>query len=338
MTDPLSTPAAAPQPAAAPSAVSAEGSHDGRLPDAAAQPAGGISSEPAKPTVDHGYVFEGRPVPDAWGSSLKAVNASPRAVDTLLSWAREIHGKAPPVEKQEHVYDTRNFRLSPDDRALANSFMNRAAKAGLELSEVAALVEWYSGGKWNAETAQKPAQQPKAKASAEPSDADLARWDAEDQRKALDTLRAEWGPNYRGNWAMIKRYVESLPQAERDALLSEVKPDGVLKMHDPFELRKLLERARVPASTSSGTHPAERKAQLLTMLHTDRSAYNRDADAQRELMALNGQAVSERPIPSNPAAIDAEIADLHKLMRTNRAEYNRRGAARLLQLNRARHG
>jgi hypothetical protein len=119
------------------------------------------------------------------------------------------------------------------------------------------------------------------------------------KQAAEDTLRPEWGPGYRRNINAILGYLDTAPPGVKDALMNARLADGTPLASNANMLRFLL-------GSAQSANPAATVA------------------------------------PGAPGAsaqsLDTRIAEIEKLMRDNRAEYNRNGAMQeeYLQLLRAR--
>lgn len=125
---------------------------------------------------------------------------------------------------------------------------------------------------------------------------------AQDDRAKLATeseLRPEWGPTYRRNINAILSYLDTAPSGVKDALMNARLADGTPLASNANVLRFLL-------SGAESANPAATVA------------------------------------PGSPGAsaqsLDTRIAEIEKLMRDNRAQYNRNGRMQeeYLQLLRAR--
>jgi hypothetical protein len=110
--------------------------------------------------------------------------------------------------------------------------------------------------------------------------------EAETAAKAAteDKLRAEWGADYRANLNHITSFIEKAPEGVSEALLNARTPDGKAIFNIPEVLQWFASQAR-------------------------------ELDPMGTIVPSGGGAAG--------ATIDTEIADIEKLMRTNRPEYNR---------------
>lgn len=59
-----------------------------------------------------------------------------------------------------------------------------------------------------------------------------------------DTLRAEWGPDYRSNTNLINSFLGSMPKDLQDELFQSSKPDGTQIMNNSAMLKWLAQQAR----------------------------------------------------------------------------------------------
>lgn len=129
--------------------------------------------------------------------------------------------------------------------------------------------------------------------------AERAQSDIDAKAAVEDTLRPEWGADYRRNVNIISGWLDTAPKGVKDLLANARGADDIPIMSNPDVLRFVLGQALRdnPAAT-----------------------------------------VVPGGVGNSGATIDTEIAGIEKTMRENRAEYNRTPAmqTRLLELYRAR--
>lgn len=221
---------------------------------------------------------------DSQGMSAKAVHAAFDFRRDMLA----LNGKLP-AEPRAHGFNVANLGFSADDMAVVNAFGNRMAKAGASESEFFSALRFY-GDVW-APAEQRAAKQERSQAATDARQLDAM--DTRDRNAARVAMQSEWGPQYRENIGLLNRWLDSLPDETRENIEREADENGRLALNNPQRLREFLHLAR---EKMGAQHSAQKAAQS-----SERTAAK----------------------PGDKAAIDAEIASIENLMRTNRRAYNR---------------
>ena len=276
----------------------------------AAAPAASSSPAALDPAYLEGLSVTGDDGPgyEAFGRALRADGVQASAGRAILGWiyAQRQRGSPPAEEPKQHGYDVDLERFEAEDRVAITSFMNHAAKNGLSQWEVDAALRIH------------------AKVSAAVQREKMAEWqeaermDEADADAALNWMRGEYGPEARANFQLLRAHVDRLPESERAALEAERDTTGLHALNNPIRIRELVAKAR------GGT---ETREQLEALMGNRESAYWRGPNAMR-LQALyrdqlRGAPPQAKPLPADRAAVDKEIADIEKFMRTDRAAYYR---------------
>lgn len=149
------------------------------------------------------------------------------------------------------------------DRPFIDSFLEKAHAANMHPTQVKEALGWYYD------------QQEQTQAAM------IAR-DEESRMKAEDELRAEFGPEYRRNVAMVKQLLDSAPEGVRDRLLDGRMSDGTPIGNDPAVIRWLVGLSRelnpvgtvVPGSGTNAVQAVETElAGLRKMMGDHKSDY-----------------------------------------------------------------
>lgn len=129
----------------------------------------------------------------------------------------------------------------------------------------------------------------------EEQQAALVETDRATKASTEDKLRAEWGAEYRANLNHLNAFIDKAPEAVSEVLLSARTADGTAILNVPEVVQWFAQQAR-------------------------------ELDPIGTIVPNNGTATA--------ATVDSEIAEIEKLMKTNRAEYNRdeKKQARLREL------
>ncbi len=119
--------------------------------------------------------------------------------------------------------------------------------------------------------------------------------DREDMDNVQNTLRDEWGSDFRANMNAVKDWTNRLPEETRDLFLNARLGNGRGLMNSPELLSAFvnMERQINPVATlvpNSGNDPIggveQRIAAIEKVMREDRAAYNRDEKMQAELRDL----------------------------------------------------
>lgn len=79
-----------------------------------------------------------------------------------------------------------------------------------------------------------------------------------------DSLRAEWGADYRANTNLINSFIGSMPKDLQDELFQSAKPDGTQIMNNPAMLKWLAQQARELNYTGAVLPSGEASAKGIT--------------------------------------------------------------------------
>jgi hypothetical protein len=124
--------------------------------------------------------------------------------------------------------------------------------------------------------------------------AKIAEADVAHKAEMEDTLRGEWGGEYRGNVNAIKGMLEAAPGGIADKILSARMGDGRAIANDPAVLAWLASTARelnpvatvVPAGGDQMGAIQDEIASIEKLMREDRNAYNKDEKKQARLREL----------------------------------------------------
>ena len=160
-------------------------------------------------------------------------------------------------------------------------------KAGLDrLAQYAHAKNW-SGEQYNAVVAAYYAEVNASRAARQEADATF-------RQSAEDTLRADWGGDYRANINAAKNYLSTQPQEIQERLNGARSSDGNLIGNDPVIMKWLAGIGReinpIPTSLPPGlqnmTGVDEEITRIESLMRTDRRAYDMDTNAQQKLRDL----------------------------------------------------
>ena len=111
------------------------------------------------------------------------------------------------------------------DKPFVDEFLKAAHASNMDTDQVKGVLGWYYG------------QQERAMAAQEQKDAEYLQ-------ASEDTLRAEWGGEFRTNINMLKGLVESMPESIRDIFMNARLGDGNALLNHPDMARWLVHTAR----------------------------------------------------------------------------------------------
>lgn len=244
---------------------------------------------------EHGFEFgqigeDEKPIFDYFGTSMRTAGADPAAVTAAAAWFQAVQKGDLQMQKPSHPYNFRGCGLdSPEDQKYLTAFGNAMAAKGVSEQEVLRILRWYSD---ELLPATRKADAQERRTSAEESRM-VERIDLEDRDRARQQLRSEWGVEYARNVQAINRYLDAMPQADREAIESEVDASGVRGLNNPQRLNDLLQKAK--ASTMQAATPSSVSdkikseiAEIENVMKTDRRRYNRDEAMQAHLRELYG--------------------------------------------------
>lgn len=168
--------------------------------------------------------------------------------------------------------------LGDQDAPLADGFKGAAHAANLSATQFNKVMDWYFGE----QTKQQEA---------------LAEGDTQFRQQTEDTLRNEWGGEYRGNVQAVNNLLALAPDGVAQRLLGGRMADGSMVANDPAVIKWLHGLARelnpaasalppgMPATTASVT---SRIAEIEKVMREDQGAYWKDQKMQEEYRALLG--------------------------------------------------
>lgn len=192
---------------------------------------------------------------------------------------RKAHGIPESHEGYDLKFDD-GLVIGDQDKPLIEEFVKSMHGTNATKEQVENAVKWYY----------------------QRQEQNLAEQEERDEKflhESEDTLRAEWGPEYRTNVNMIRGLIDTMPEGVRDLFVNARLGDGNALINHPDMARWLVHNART----------------------------------------INPVATVVPNAGANLAsAIDDEIGSIEKVMRENRAEYNRneKMQARLRELYAAR--
>lgn len=188
---------------------------------------------------------------------------------------RKAHGIPDKPEEYNLKFED-GLVIGDADKPIVDDFLKVAHEANTSPEQVNKLLHWYYGN-----------QEKALEAQAEKDRAFLAQ--------SEDTLRAEWGGEYRANVNMIKGLVDTMPASIQDLFVNSRLSDGTALMNHPDMARWLVHNARTinPVATvvpGAGANISgaidDEITQIETLMKTDRKAYNADAKIQARLREL----------------------------------------------------
>lgn len=154
------------------------------------------------------------------------------------------------------------FEWSDDDKAIAKTYFEKVHGKNASPEVVSASMEWYA----------ELQQQTEAK---------VYEADVKNKEETEDALRAEWGGEYRGNLALVKRFIDNdLPHGEEVAYARL--PDGRRLIETPEFVKWISDNARATYGdggilTGEGASAmANRKEEIQKIMRTDLPKYYED--------------------------------------------------------------
>ena len=232
--------------------------------------------------------------------SPEGVYKSWRSLEQRLS-AGEIKSALPKDASDEQVAEWRKENGLPEkpdgyqltrvighewsdaDKPMLEGFLAEAHAGNFNQAQVDQALTWYAKQQDQMET-QRYESDVQAKQSLE------------------DTLRTEWGPEFRGNIGLLKRYIESdVPEGGGTALLSARLEDGSRLIDQPWFSKWVVGLARDIHGDSSFiggdggvASGANRKKEIENVMHTDPNKYYKDKGMQAEYLALTERELKSR--------------------------------------------
>jgi hypothetical protein len=173
------------------------------------------------------------------------------------------------IPDKPEAYDLKfedGFVVGEDDKPMVENFLKHAHERNMAPNAVKDAVRWYFD------------DLDKRAAEREQADEQL-------RQSTEDTLRAEWGNEYRKNITLVKSLMDTAPAEVRDRVMSARLSDGTPLLSDPNAVKWLNSLAR-EVNPAASVMPGSDTGNLAS-------------------------------------SIDDEIKVIEKYMRTNRAEYNK---------------
>lgn len=208
---------------------------------------------------------------------LKSTKALPPNANSqeVAAWRKE---NGVPDNAGDYLQNLPNgLVIGEADKPALTNFAEAMHKANMPASAVHQAIGWYN-------------------AHQEQQAADVAKADAETRAKTEDTLRAEWGRDYRTNINVAKDFLVNTAGAElADQIMEAVLPDGSRVGDNAKALQWLTRSAREvnPISTlvpsaggDAGATVDSEIAKIEKVMKENRAAYNRDAPMQDRLLQL----------------------------------------------------
>lgn len=207
---------------------------------------------------------------------LKAVTPFPAAgkPEEQTAW-RKANGIP---EKPEDYASTfkEGFVVSDTDKPFVEDFLKAAHSRNAPPEVVNGMLDWYYD------------QQEKAAVVLEEKDSAYLQ-------QSEDTLRSEWGGEYRTNINIIKGMMETIPESVRDLFMNARLGDGTVLLNHPDIARWLVLTGRqlnpihtvVPgAGANIASAINDEIASIEKVMKEDRSKYNGDERMQTRLREL----------------------------------------------------
>jgi hypothetical protein len=197
------------------------------------------------------------------------------ATDDQVKAYREANGI--PLEAAGYLENLPDgLVVGDEDREIMSDFMGALHNVHADPKIAIAAIEWYNG-------------------FAEAQQDQLAETDNAHRTETEDTLRADWGTDYRTNVNVIGAYLEKHLDGElRETFLNARGPDGRALMNNPGMMAFLAEAARAemhPMAVPGQTHDPQQTvddeiAEIEKVMREDRKAYNADEKMQARLRQL----------------------------------------------------
>jgi hypothetical protein len=193
-----------------------------------------------------------------------------------VEW-RKAHGIPETPEGYQPAFDD-GLVIGEHDKPIVEGFLKAAHESNSSPQQVNKILHWY----YEEQERMLAAQEEK---------------DTEFLRESEDTLRAEWGGDYRANINMIRGLVDTMPADVKDLFLNARLGDGHALLNHPDMARWLAMNARTinPVATvvpGAGANISgaidDEITQIEKTMRTDRKAYNANPKMQERLRELYG--------------------------------------------------
>ena len=188
---------------------------------------------------------------------------------------RQAHGIPDKAEDYALSFED-GLVIGENDKEIVDGFLATAHGVNASPDQVNGILRWYYGEQERVIEAQEEK-------------------DAEYLRESEDTLRAEWGQEYRTNVNIIKGLVDTIPEEVRDLFVNARLGDGNALLNHPDMARWLVHTARtvnpvasvVPGAGANMASAIEDQiAAIEKVMTNDRAAYNKDEKMQARLREL----------------------------------------------------
>lgn len=192
--------------------------------------------------------------------------------EELSAWRKEHNV---PDKPSDYINDLPSgVVLGEGDKARVDSFIEVMHGKNVPKDIVQAAIEWNQ-----------------AQVEAEMQD----RYDrnADLQDKTEESLRAEWGPEYKRNINLVGGLLATLPEGAREAFGAATAPDGTAIFNNAEVVRWLVDLARqvnpvgtvVPGATNISAIDDE-LTRIQKVMREDRATYNKDTQMQERYRQL----------------------------------------------------
>ena len=207
---------------------------------------------------------------------LRAISPFPDkgTADEQVAW-RKAHGIPEKPEDYSLSFGD-GLVIGEQDKPIIEGFLKAAHGANIAPEQVKGVLQWYY----------------------EQQESNLAQIEERDTAtltQTEDSLRAEWGGEYRTNINMIKGLIDTLPESVRDSFMGARLADGTALLNHPDMARWLAGTARTinPVHTvvpGAGANVAgaidDEIASIEKVMREDRSRYNGNEKMQARLREL----------------------------------------------------
>lgn len=200
------------------------------------------------------------------------------------AWFRSNALLALPKEWPNHRYNLQGFNFGSDQDTVT-AFLNYAYACGASQAEIEKCLWWVNElGKLGNAT---PASSPRS--IDDLSDAEYAQLERINDRareKGEAELRRAWGYSYSSNLAIVARFVDNLPQREREAIENDMLSDGTMALSHSEVILHLYSMAIGVTGNLGGAALSKRIDEIEDIMRRDPDRYWRDQAMQLELREL----------------------------------------------------
>lgn len=166
--------------------------------------------------------------------------------------------------------------IGDEDKPVVDDFLKMAHSTNATPAQVNSMLHWYYTTQENGMLAREEA-------------------DTNYLRESEDSLRAEWGGEYRTNINIIRGLVDTMPESIRDNFMQARLGDGTVLMNNPDMARWMVHNARqinpvatvVPGAGANMSKAIDDEiTQIETVMRTNRKEYNANPKMQARLRDL----------------------------------------------------